>query len=148
MAFPFSVFTITHLVARFKYRTYVYILWLNGSAAAFCKKLGKTRVFFAIKIFSFCLLNMLNHLSNINVKAKFKKWSESEAREKRNEAFTGVYLQVQGNQYRGRKESEAREKKKRTTGELRGIIKSSSKIWIQEPKFDLYGKLIHCIGKW
>ena len=73
MAFPFSVFTITHLVARFKYRTYVYILWLSGSVAAFCKKLGKTRVFFAIKIFSFCLLNMLNHLSNINVKAKFKK---------------------------------------------------------------------------
>ena len=73
MAFPFSVFTITHLVARFKYRTYVYMVWLNGSAAAFCKKLGKARVFFAIKIFAFCLLNMLNHLSNINVKAKFKK---------------------------------------------------------------------------
>ena len=73
MTFPFSVFTITHLVARFKYRTYVYMVWLNGSAAAFCKELGKTRVFFAIKIFAFCLLNMLNHLSNINVKAKFKK---------------------------------------------------------------------------
>ena len=59
MTFPFSVFTITHLVARFKYRTYVYMVWLNGSAAAFCKKLGKTRDFFAIKIFAFCFLKTI-----------------------------------------------------------------------------------------
>ena len=136
MTFPFSVFTITHLVARFKYRTYVYMVWLNGSAAAFCKELGKTRVFFAIKIFSFCLLNMLNHLSNINVKAKFKKWSESEAREKRNEAFIGVYLQVQSNQYGGTKGSEAREKKEtnhgRTTGNYKKQLKNMdtvARIW-------------------
>ncbi len=68
------------------------------------------------------------------------------SKKKRNEAFTGVYLQVQSNQYGGRKENEAREKKKRTTGELRGIIKSSSKIWIQLPEFDPYKELNHCIG--
>ena len=67
------------------------------------------------------------------------------SKKKRNEAFTGVYLQVQSNQYGRRKENEAREKKKRTTGELREIIKSSSKIWIQLPEFDPYRKLNHCI---
>ena len=45
-----------------------------------------------------------------------------------------------------KKGKRSKRKKKRTTGELREIVKSSSKIWIQLPEFDPYKELNHCIG--
>ena len=49
------------------------------------------------------------------------------SKKKRNEAFTGVYLQVQSNQYGGRKENEAREKKETNNGRTTGNYKKQLK---------------------